>query len=340
VVVLVAAGVATTSLLSGADGSADARRAAASPGASTVAPTGTAPVEAPASTEAPTTTTLPDGAGRHAVGTYAVDYVDTSRSTAANGSFPGADSRTIPTTFWFPALTDGGDPDRAHGPYPVVLFAHGYAQTPEFYRPLLERWASAGYVVVAPTFPLVSGIPGGASHVEFTKVYGDASFVITQALASGSDTPIGGLLDRTRLALAGHSDGEMVSFTLGFAACCRDPRVRAVIAMAGDLSYADIEPIQNSGLPILHVMETNDEYDPYPHSIEWDRAHLTPPRWMLTLQGATHVPPYNRPGDPHFELVTDVTIEFLDGTLKGRTDRLDAVGADVAAHPDLAALER
>ena len=52
-------------------------------------------------------------------------------------------------------------PTASHGPYPVVLFVHGYEQTADFYAPLLERWASAGYVVIGPTFPILSGIPGG-----------------------------------------------------------------------------------------------------------------------------------------------------------------------------------
>ena len=42
--------------------------------------------------------------------------------------------------------------------------------------------------------------------------------------------------------------------------------------------------MRDTGMPILHVMETNDEYDPYQHSIDWDRENLTAPRWMLTLR--------------------------------------------------------
>ena len=76
-------------------------------------------------------------------------------------------------------------------------------------------------------------------------------------------------------------------------------------------------------MPILHIMETNDEYDPYQHSIDWDRDNLTAPRWMLTLVNASHVPPYTQPGDPDFELVSAATVDFLDGTLKGHPDRLD-----------------
>jgi len=303
---------------------------------------GTTTASAVPSSTTPITTAPPpvDVDRRYAVATYTAEFVDSTRSTSPNGTFAGSPTRTLTTTFWHPASTEGGEPDRAHGPYPLVLFVHGYDQTAAFYAPMLERWARAGYVVAGPTFPILSGVPGGASHVDYDKLFGDASFVISQTLASGTDTPIGGLVDGNRIAVVGHSDGEMVSFSLGFAACCREPRVRSVIAMAGDLSNAGVDPMRDSGLPVLHVMETNDEYDPYPHSIDWDRRSLTAPRWMLTLRGASHVPPYNLAGNPYFELVAATTIDFLDGTLKGRVDRLDRISADVAARPDLATIER
>jgi hypothetical protein len=339
VVVLVAAAVAVA--VTGDDDPSKDRAVAAS---TTRPPITTTTAQAPdvAPPPATTATTAPPDplTRRYAVSTYTVDFVDTTRTESPNGSFQGASNRTLTTKFWYPALVDGGDPDRAHGPYPLLLFIHGYDQTADFYAPLLERWASAGYVVAGPTYPFLSGIPGGPSHVDFDKLFGDSSFVITRTLASGPDTPIGGLVDGTRIAAAGHSDGEMVSFRLGFGVCCREWRIRSVITMAGDLSRAGIDPIRDSGLPILAVTETNDEYDPYQPSIDWARANLTPPRWMLSLLGASHVPPYNQPGNPHFELVATTTVDFLDGTLKDRPDRLDQLSADVAAHPELATLER
>ncbi len=344
VVILAAAVLASASVFSGGDGDGDGRGAAASAPSTSAAPTTStaAAVDQPATTAPATAATAPppvDVDRRYSVGTYRVTYVDSSRSTSPNGSFAGAPTRTLDTTYWFPALTDGGEPDRAHGPYPVVLFVHGYDQTADFYAPLLERWASAGYVVIGPTYPILSGIPGGPSHVDYNQLFGDTTFVIDQTLAAAG-TPIAGLADGARIAAAGHSDGEMVSFTLGFAACCREPRIRSVITMAGDLSNAGVDPMRDSGMPILHVMETNDEYDPYQHSIDWDRDNLTAPRWMLTLVNGSHVPPYTQPGNPYFELVSVTTVDFLDGTLKDRPDRLDQLAADVAAHPDIATLER
>jgi dienelactone hydrolase len=331
----------------------DAPRAAAptrsSVATTTLAPTTTGAPTTTAVTAAPATTAAPlkaiDTGRRYAVGTRSLTFVDSSRDTSPNGSFGGAPTRTIPTELWYPAEgASGGDPvadatpDQDHGPYPLVLFAHGYNVTPDFYAPLLTRWAEAGYVVAAPVFPILSGSDGGASHVDYEKTFGDASFVITQVLDLKGD-PLAGLVDPARIAAAGHSDGEVVSFGVGFLECCRDPRVRSVISMAGDLSNANNPSARDTGTPILHIMETNDEYDPYEHSIQWDRDNLTAPRWMVSLN-SSHVPPYTQPGDPAFELTSTITIAFLDGTVKGAAGRLDDVTSAVNAQPAVGVIER
>ena len=353
VVALVAAGIAR---FGGDDGGDDAGPVAAgsaneTSSTSTTVPASTAPTSAPVaepSTTAPANASLSalDTSRRYAVGTTTLTFVDSSRTTSANGSFGGAPTRTLPTEFWYPAQgVAGGDqqadatPDKDHGPYPLVLFAHGYAVTPDFYAPLLARWAAAGYVVAAPVFPILSGSDGGASHVDYEKTFGDASFVITQVLHLRKSDPLGGLVDPDRIAAAGHSDGEVVSFGVGFLECCRDARVRSVLAMAGDLSNANNAHTRDTGTPILHIMETNDEYDPYPHSIQWDRDNLTAPRWMVSLN-ASHVPPYTQPGDPAFELVSSITVAFFDGTLKGHPASLDDVSREVNAQPNVGSIER
>jgi dienelactone hydrolase len=348
VLVVIGLGVAAVALVgAGTDDPQSAPPAVTSPTPTVTAiPSTTTAAPAPTTTTAARPTALPIDR-TYAVGTHHVTYVDTSRTTSPNGDFGGAASRTLPTAFWYPAAGNpGGDaqpdapPDRDHGKFPLVLFAHGYAVTPTFYEPMLEAWAAAGYVVAAPTFPILSGTPGGASHVDYEKTFADASFVITSILGSASSDPIAAIVDPARIAAAGHSDGEVVAFGIGFLACCRDQRVSAVIPMAGDLANAQNPHVRDTGTPILHIMETNDEYDPYQHSIDWDRDNLTSPRWMLTLVNASHVPPYTRPGNPYFELVIATTVDFLDGTLKGHPDRLDRVAADVAGSGGLGTLER
>ena len=164
-----------------------------------------------------------------------------------------------------------------------MLFAHGYDVTPDFYAPLLERWAAAGYVVAAPVFPILSGSDGGASHVDYEKTFGDASFVITQVLglrrgdaARRARRPES---HRRRRPLRRRGGRRSAS---GSSRAVATRGSRSVISMAGDLSNANNPHVRDTGTPILHIMETNDEYDPYPHSIEWDRDNLTAPRWMVT----------------------------------------------------------
>ncbi len=77
----------------------------------------------------------------HAVSTRQYTFTDTSRPTPAFGSYPGSSSRRLPTTVWYPS--DGG------GPFPLVVFVHGFGVTPADYAPLLTRIAGAGYVVAA-----------------------------------------------------------------------------------------------------------------------------------------------------------------------------------------------
>jgi dienelactone hydrolase len=298
-----------------------------------------------------TTTTTPPGlpVGTLAVGTRTDAYVDTSRPTPPNGGAPGAPTRTMPTTIWYPATgpataapAAGAPPDVAQGPFPLVVFAHGFAVVPATYAALLARWASAGYVVVAPAIPLLNGdAPGGASHGDYAQNnVTDLDFVLGQALqhAATPGDPLAGLIDPSRVAVTGHSDGEVLAYDLGFEPCCHDPRVKAVIAMAGNLGNAGVLPAA-TGVPILHVMEDHDQYDPYPASIAFDRANLQAPKEMLTLVSAVHLPPYSDPTDPHFNVVVAATVDFLDATLKGRPDGLAALQALVAGAPTLATLE-
>jgi dienelactone hydrolase len=268
----------------------------------------------------------------HAVAVRQTTFVDTSRGTSPYGLYPGSSSRTLPTTIWYPS--DGG------GPFPLVVFAHGYGVTPSYYSSVIGRIAAAGYVVAAPTYPLLSGQPAGPTDVvDWDQLFPDTSFVIGRvlALSASGDPALGGLIDSNRIAMAGHSDGAAVAFGIGYQPFRLDSRVRAVIAYAADLGY--LGNYQANGRPILHVLSDLDEYNPYDQAIAWDRSTLQPPKSTLSLWNAAHAPPYTNPGDPHFDLVASVTIAFLDTTLKAHPETMFFAGLWVAGQPSLAALE-
>jgi dienelactone hydrolase len=288
--------------------------------------------------------------GTLAVGVRTDTYVDPSRPTPANGGAPGSPNRSMATTVWYPATgvasgaaAPGAAPDLTHGPYPLIVFAHGFKVTPQRYAALLTRWASAGYVVVAPALPLLNGdAPGGP--IERIDNVGpnitDLDFVLADALRRGMTPgdPLAGLIDANHVAVAGHSDGELLAYELALLPCCRDDRVKAVIPMAGNLADARVLPAA-TGVPVLHIMEDHDEYESYPASIAFDRQSLPAPRALLTLVNASHEPSYEQPTDPHFDLVVHATVDFLDATLKGHPEAVSALQTLVSGSPSLAMLE-
>src|SRR4051794_18072237 len=126
----------------------------------------------------------------YAVGKRSYTFVDRSRPTAANGSYAGAPTRTLPTLLLYPTAgapggpaVDGAPPLRHPGGFPLVVFAHGFGASGPAYQGLLERFAAQGYVVAAPTFPLSNGAaPGGPKLGDYVNQPADVSFVIGQVL--------------------------------------------------------------------------------------------------------------------------------------------------------------
>lgn len=268
----------------------------------------------------------------HSVATKQFAFVDGSRSTPAFGGYPGSSSRQLPTTVWYPS--DGG------GPFPLVVFVHGFGSTPAAYSTLLRRIASSGYVVAAATYPLLSGQPAGPTDtVGWPDLFPDTRFVTSQVVSrsASGDPGIGGLIDPNRIAVAGHSDGAAIAFGDGFVPGRLDTRVRAVVAYAADLQYYG--PYQPNQRPILHFLSDRDEYNPYGDAIGWDRAVLQQPRTVMSLWNASHDGPFLQPADAHYEMVARVTIGFLDATLKEHPEGLLFAGWYVADHPSIGMME-
>jgi predicted dienelactone hydrolase len=97
--------------------------------------------------------------GPYAVGTRSFVFIDKSRSTPPNGSYPGAPTRTLPTLLLYPARGNraGGAvknarPIRRAHRFPLIVFSHGMGATVPPYLSALEPWVRKGYVVAALTF--------------------------------------------------------------------------------------------------------------------------------------------------------------------------------------------
>jgi dienelactone hydrolase len=257
--------------------------------------------------------------GPFALGSYETTWVDTSRPTPRHGSTPELPSRSLRTVYLYPAVgTAGGAPiagaapERAGGPYPLVVFAHGLGASPELEMDQISALAASGFVVAAPAFPLTnSAAVGGTDGGDLNNQPGDVSFVITKTLeaASGSEAPLGALIQPAEIGVGGHSAGAVT--TLGFAhPCCHDTRVKALFVWAGalfDVAEAyDFEHVP----PVFFVHGTQDVLLAFNQMAEVFNQ-IEGSKAFLTMVGEDHAS-WASKSDDSFGQVLSTTIDFLE----------------------------
>ena len=276
----------------------------------------------------------------YAVGTHSVTLVDTSRPTPANGTFPGAPDRTLPTLIVYPAAGDPGaapaaDAPPAESPYgfPVVIYAHGHNATLEGALPLLTRLAAAGFVVAAPAFPLSKrDAPGGSTSADYGQQPADMRFVLDAVLGG----QVGNVpnVDGGRVAVAGHSLGAMTVLGLTQNSCCRDRRIKAAVAISGRESAWDGTWFPSPPTPLLLIHGDKDTVVPFTGSTDVFAAAPSPVSLVRLLDG-----PHAVFEAPYLDVVAATTIDFLRGEVDGDAVAQAALTTD-ANHAGLATIEQ
>jgi dienelactone hydrolase len=204
-------------------------------------------------------------------------------------------------------------PSGGHAPYPLVVFAHGFALTPQVYARLLDMWASAGYVVAAPVFPVENAnAPGGADEADLVNEPADMSFIASRLTTQAS--PLHALVDPTRIAFAGQSDGAEAALEAAYDRRYIDRRVGAAIVMSGATFSGFAGPPRGSP-PLLAVQGTSDPINSPGTTAAYYRL-MRRPKFLLWLLGATHLPPYTT-DDGWARVVERTTTAFLDHYLRG-----------------------
>lgn len=279
--------------------------------------------------------TVPGDQEPVAFDTYEVPWVDTSRPTepVAFGAAPRAE-RSLPTTIRVP---------EGEGAGPVVVFSHGLGSSPQRFSQLLDAWAGAGYVVVAPRFPLTSDAnpDHDIESDDEVNLPGDVTFVIDQVLAASRTPgdPLEGRVDPEAIGAAGFSLGGGATYALVFNDAYLDPRIRSAAILASAVLFdADAVNLSRS-FPLLIVHSTTDEQLEYEFAL--DAFGLAAgPAWFVTLDGFTHHDPFDDAPTPVDEPVEALTTAFWDLTLvEGGVDAQSRLTDAVASAGGRATLE-
>jgi predicted dienelactone hydrolase len=245
-------------------------------------------------------------------------------------------NRDIPIRIYAPSGT--------RDPLPVVLFSHGIGESRDSYAYLGNEWASHGYVAIHLTH---AGTDKAVLEKGYLALYRatkkpenwsnrplDVSRVIDRMLDASEPLPlIGGRVDPSRIAVAGHSAGAFTALALAGLRVggrdLRDPRVKVAIAMSmpnmgdvvGDDAYAAIH------IPTLHMTGTCDGSIIYRTRPRDRRKPFTgssgPADYLVTFEGVDHNTFSNPdPGGASNEAVRhrwirEITTAFLDAWLRG-----------------------
>jgi len=123
-------------------------------------------------------------------------------------------------------------PGSTHGPFPIVLFSHGFGASRLYYSNLLTGIASWGFVVVSADY-LERGLLAQASHPDVASTPAKdlqtmfSSLAATEAASANRSSSLYGVANSHKIAAVGHSAGGQTAFD-----ALKDSRVDVAVGWA------------------------------------------------------------------------------------------------------------
>lgn len=211
-----------------------------------------------------------------------VSLVDSSRPTNANGDYAGANSRTLEGKLWYPK--------EDQGPYPLVVYSHGFTSTWKGGAYLGEHLASLGYVVIATSYPLSNyAAPGGPTPKDVVNQPGDVSFLIDSLIRRSEDEKdiLFGKVDASRVGVTGISLGGLTTELVAFHPTKRDPRIGAALSIAGPTMLFTETFFTHASVPFLMLAGDIDALIPHATNA-LPVLDKVPAAQLVTLTGGSH----------------------------------------------------
>jgi predicted dienelactone hydrolase len=223
--------------------------------------------------------------GPYAVSHRTYTFVDESRPTPPNGTYPGAPSRTLVTEVWFPATSAGGAlVDESGGPYPIVMSSHGFLSNRIGLDYLAAHLASRGYVVGSVDYPLSRiGAPGGSTATDVHNQPGDLSFARDRIVAE-----FGAVIDGERMGAQGLSLGGLTTALATFHADLRDPRIDAALALAPPACFFTKRFFKTTKTPFMVVHGDDDQLVPYEENGRRAFKFAQAPKHLIAIEQGSH----------------------------------------------------
>lgn len=229
-----------------------------------------------------------------------------------------ARKKELPCKAYFPKMG---------GPYPLILFSHGFGANKDAFATISKHWASHGYVVIHPSHSdgslrgniqnrnegglekpalrLPAGLVGALNDPEKIKARVADLVLILDNLdeVTKSTTGLQGKIDSNRIGVGGHSFGAYTAMLIAGVTVdlgktkslsLRDPRVRCILPISAQgtgqqgLTNNSWNALQ---IPMMTITGSRDR-GAARQGVEWKKEpyKLSPPgdKYLVVIDGANH----------------------------------------------------
>lgn len=221
---------------------------------------------------------------------------DRNRPIAKTDSHAASPSRRMATTIFYPASRPaplfGDAPVAGGGPFPVLMYSHGFSSSRDEGATLGNLAASYGYIVVSPDFPLTNLLAnnGNPDPTDGINQAGDVSFLLDELVDMSHDPEhvLFDAVDDTRVGATGVSGGGLTTLLVSFHPEVLDPRIKATAPIAPLASFFMEGFYHTRELPMLLVHGDIDAFLEYRRNARVAFERAQPNARLMTIAGGSH----------------------------------------------------
>ena len=213
------------------------------------------------------------------------------------------------------------------GPFPAIVFNHGYGSNPQAYSSFLDDLARRGFVVAGPNL----------TSNDIAQDARAARRTIDWLTTSPSEIAPAHI-NRHGIAVVGHSLGGLTALAVAYNSCCRDSRIAATVTIEGPVGDLPNGTYEWSTPPLLIVLGDNDPLVPATTGPQL-LSKFAGKAYLLTIRGGGHGGGMDAT-EPAHTAVLRTELDFLNAYLSHDQQSLRAIAHDAnGSHTALHARE-